>query len=1004
MSEIVTITYTAPEVSTYGSYDFLQLSRNANFLAVASSLFANPQPLVVEFSDTVVKVNKRNVHQNRQLVLTNSNLAIFHSTYNQAGVRRCALIQQITGITHVPNEPHVLLHIHMEHDIRLISTHKIALIDCLNSLIPSLNVKVLESVPLLLQSQILKSDVGRKPRSSPNKTCQPPDPTSNFSNRNSPIVTYHSPILASTNLTTPEVPFASSVHRRVHSSEALSSNDTVNGWLSKRGSSGNSWRRQYFRLIDHTLNYYQSRMKNSIKLDSSDFQIRMYHQKGANFSPSSPPSNLANLQKIINDQQSLSSLLKHSDTKSTADVHFYMSVNNFYSLFNSQMNQTYSQQQQSLPVTAALNIIRTFLLIDAPLSITILNNERLNLINAYHSNSVTIQRDMFEELFEAVTFNLTQVIIPAYLKQTNGVILNDSTSALQATPSSSSVSKFCTLCLNPYSLFNRRSQCHNCRETYCVQCLPHDASVLNADDERLCNECYSIVTSYPNNAFLFSCRGIRPLHLSCSNINDTHEWMEALSYCVEGSVSQVGSPTTAANHSPSYSTSFSPVCQLNQRRSRNHLSVCPPLNKEGWMLHFDSATLHWRRRYFVLCPLEARLYIYDLVLNGSIPLIDSVSICEMSERKPTLTHAAAIFGGTTSHSDYSYRFNITLRDKLYLLAADTESEQQAWIRHVQIAINSHQSPSFSHISANSQLIPSIHNSLVSDAPIGEIALVFTDVESSTRLWESVGDGMNNALELHDAILRQLMAIHRAYEVKAEGDAFMCSFFKVSDAVKWCLAVQHALVSLEWPSEILSQSSAQREMSADGKSIIYNGLRVRMGIHVGCPQSRRNPVINRLDYFGPVVNRAARVADSAHGGQIVVTDEAMSNLKSYLRISNDIDATFDELGWFEYKGIAEKVRVWCITDKQLSGRIPFKPLRVAKGTATNPKNLDVERELSSISASSFQSGNGRDSAKHDEDADFDCANRSSISDPDQEPKNPIISFAETLKSTIESLEC
>ena len=126
------------------------------------------------------------------------------------------------------------------------------------------------------------------------------------------------------------------------------------------------------------------------------------------------------------------------------------------------------------------------------------------------------------------------------------------------------------------------------------------------------------------------------------------------------------------------------------------------------------------------------------------------------------------------------------------------------------------------------------------APEGNVALVFTDIQSSTSLWDRCPEAMSEALRRHDRILRKLLKILKGYEVKTEGDAFMVAFSKAIDAIRWCTRVQKALLEAKWSQPLLQQPAAKEEKDDNGQ-VIFAGIRVRMGIHVGPTESVRNPV-------------------------------------------------------------------------------------------------------------------------------------------------------------------
>ncbi|KAL1632073.1 hypothetical protein SLS56_003962 [Neofusicoccum ribis] len=181
-----------------------------------------------------------------------------------------------------------------------------------------------------------------------------------------------------------------------------------------------------------------------------------------------------------------------------------------------------------------------------------------------------------------------------------------------------------------------------------------------------------------------------------------------------------------------------------------------------------------------------------------------------------------------------------------------------------------------------------------DAPTGEVSLVFTDIKNSTLMWETYPTAMRSAIKMHNDVMRRHLRIIGGYEVKTEGDAFMVAFSTVTSALLWCFTIQSQLLDVQWPQEILSSVNGQEVADADG-NVIFRGLSVRMGIHWGTPVCEVDPVTKRMDYFGPMVNRASRISSVADGGQITVSSDFIAEIQRLLEthIESDRSGSTDE---------------------------------------------------------------------------------------------------------------
>ena len=127
---------------------------------------------------------------------------------------------------------------------------------------------------------------------------------------------------------------------------------------------------------------------------------------------------------------------------------------------------------------------------------------------------------------------------------------------------------------------------------------------------------------------------------------------------------------------------------------------------------------------------------------------------------------------------------------------------------------------------------------------GTITFLFTDIEESTNLLDKLGNDYAAVLADHHQILRAAIQKWNGHEVDTQGDAFFVTFARAMDAIQCAADAQRVLASHPW---------------LHGKP-----LRVRMGLHTG------EPLIASTGYVGMDVHRAARIGDSAHGGQVLVS--------------------------------------------------------------------------------------------------------------------------------------
>jgi predicted ATPase/class 3 adenylate cyclase len=190
--------------------------------------------------------------------------------------------------------------------------------------------------------------------------------------------------------------------------------------------------------------------------------------------------------------------------------------------------------------------------------------------------------------------------------------------------------------------------------------------------------------------------------------------------------------------------------------------------------------------------------------------------------------------------------------------------------------------------------------VLSEPPTGTLALLFTDIEGSTRLAARLGRAWPEVLAEHHELLRSAIDAEGGYVDGTEGDAFFAFFVDAAAAARAGVRALRALRAHPWPEAV-------------------GELRVRMGMHVGYVER------NATGYVGLEIHRAARVAAAAHGGQLLLTAAARE-------LIGDVVAT-EPLGAHRLKDFPSPEQLFCaVVDDR--GAAAFPPPRTQELRPTN----------------------------------------------------------------------
>ncbi|RHW71105.1 Adenylate and Guanylate cyclase catalytic domain containing protein [Trypanosoma brucei equiperdum] len=202
-----------------------------------------------------------------------------------------------------------------------------------------------------------------------------------------------------------------------------------------------------------------------------------------------------------------------------------------------------------------------------------------------------------------------------------------------------------------------------------------------------------------------------------------------------------------------------------------------------------------------------------------------------------------------------------------------------------------------------------------------VTLIFTDIESSTAQWAAHPELMPDAVATHHRLIRTLISKYGCYEVKTVGDSFMIACKSPFAAAQLACDLQRCFLEHDWKTDVFDTSYREFErqraeddgdyvpptghLDPDVYSRLWNGLRVRAGIHTGLCDIRHDEVTKGYDYYGRTSNMAARTESIANGGQVLLTRSTYLSLSASEREQLNVTA----LGDVPLRGVPEPVEMY-----------------------------------------------------------------------------------------------